>query len=596
MIDITDKKLCCGCNACADACHADAISFDTDNEGFWYPKVDTQRCTNCGLCEKVCPIINVSALKKNDLEQSECYVAVNKNLDVVFDSTSGGIFSVLAEAVYKEKGFVGGAVFTEDFSVKHYISNVPEDLNQIRSSKYLQSNLSGFYRQVKGLVTQGEKVLVCGSPCQMAALRAYLRKDYPNLLIVDYICRGINSPKVWHKYLDSFEERYGSKVIYCKAKSKEFGWRKLTQKVILANGRHCYETRDQSNYMKGYLRTGVFCRPSCYECRFKGFPRMADITLADFWGIEKIDKTLDKYLGNSLVMLNSQKGKMFFEQLKDDIDSIQVPFSSIEAGNRSLRLSVPPSKVDRQQFFSDLDKMSFDELSRKYIQQKETRKQWAKRELKYVTDICRATQLRPKPLFQFLRLNSLREILRGDVIVPTPHTIIDFAKGSHIIKHGMSVIGGKKFMGAHLETRLLVERGATLQFDGPTSIAYGAHIEVREGATLRFGGYGSTNIGAIISCAERIDIGAHVRFGRNITVIDNNEGHHSNKPDLLRNGPVIIGEKCWLCESCTIMPDVRIGDGAVIGAQAIVTADIPGHTLSVGSPAKVIKHDVLWKY
>ena len=244
MISIQNKKDCCGCNACGDVCPVGAISFQTDKEGFWYPSVDTGKCIDCGLCEKVCPVINVSALKRNDLLQSLCYAAEHKNLEVVFDSTSGGLFSALAEEVYKMKGYVGGAVYGQDFkSVCHIISNDRKDLVRLRSSKYLQSNLEGFYNKVKELVSSGERVLLCGTPCQMAALRAFLGKDYENLLIVDFICRGINSPKVWEKYLDSFEERYGSKVVWAKSKCKELGWRNLTQKVILEDGRHIYEPK-----------------------------------------------------------------------------------------------------------------------------------------------------------------------------------------------------------------------------------------------------------------------------------------------------------------------------------------------------------------
>lgn len=290
MINIQNKVDCCGCNACGDVCPKQAISYKTDNEGFWYPEVDMEKCIDCGLCEKVCPIINVKDLKKNDLPESICYAAEHKNLEVVFDSTSGGLFSALADIMYKSGGYVGGAVFNEDFkSVRQYISNNKQDLPRLRSSKYLQSSLNGFFSKVRDLLKADEHVLVCGSPCQMAALRAFLRKDYENLIIADYICRGINSPKVWGKYIDSFEERYGHKVVYAKAKSKEYGWRNLTQKVILDNGKSYFETREQSNFTKGYLRTGVYCRPSCYDCKFKGYPRISDITLADFWGIEKVN-------------------------------------------------------------------------------------------------------------------------------------------------------------------------------------------------------------------------------------------------------------------------------------------------------------------
>lgn len=597
MVQIVEKSKCCGCNACGDICPKDAILFKTDIEGFWYPEVNTDLCIDCGLCEKVCPVININRLKKNDLPQSICYAAEHKNLEVVFDSTSGGLFSALADIMYLNKGFVGGAVFEEDFSVKQFISSDKKDLPKLRSSKYLQSNFEGFYREVRDLLKSGEKVLVCGSPCQMAALRAFLRKDYENLIIADYICRGINSPKVWKKYLDSYEERYGSKVVYCKAKSKEYGWRNLTQKVILANGKHCYETYAQSNFTKGYLHTGVYCRPSCYDCQFKGYPRIADITLADFWGIEKIDKSLEKNLGTSLVMINSKKGESYFEHVKSRIKYIPVPFDSIEAGNRSLNLSVDPPKVNREQFFDDLDKMSFLEVAEKYIQpQGKTSKQKIKSVLGGIRRILVCTRCSPCTLFKLLRYNRISEILTNRCIIPTPYTILQIDKGSHVAKSGTLILGNKKFSKSKLETRLLVNSGGKLQIEGNAVIGYGSDIEIFPGAELVLKSGVSTNINCTIICGEKIVIGTNVKIGRNVTIRDNNGDHYINRQGYKNTRPVIIGDKVWLCEGCTIMPGVKIGDGAIVGANAFVTGHVPAHTVVSGNPAVIVDENVLWKY
>lgn len=597
MIDIKNKIDCCGCNACGDACSHQAITFKTDNEGFWYPEVDEEKCNDCHLCEKVCPIINVKELKKNDLPQSICYAAEHKNIEVVFDSTSGGLFSALADIMYKNGGYVGGAVFNEDFSVSQYISNDKADLPRLRSSKYLQSHLDGFYKQVRDLLKAGENVLVCGSPCQMAALRAFLRKDYDNLIIADYICRGINSPKVWRKYLDSFEERYGSKVVYCKAKSKEYGWRNLTQKVILANGKHCYETKDQSNFTKGYLRTGVYCRPSCYDCKFKGYPRISDITLADFWGIENVNSSMEKNLGTSLVMINSQKGVSYFEKVKKRINYVEVPFESIEAGNRSLNLSVDPPKVDRKQFFEDLDKMSFLQIADKYITpSKPSWKRVVYDLLKYTYVVCKQTQLKPKPIFQLFKYNSLSEIAHRNILLPTPYCSIDIKKGAKIIKNGILILGHKKLKKSKLETRLFLDKGAVLQYKDNTTIGYGSDIEVFTNAILSFGGGGATNIGATIICGERIDIGKNTMLGRHITIRDNNGSHYMNRQGYKNSRPVIIGDKVWLTEQCTVMPGVKIGDGAIVGALSLVIRNIPAYSMASGHPAEIIDEDILWKY
>lgn len=599
MINIHNKVDCCGCNACGDVCSKQAISYKIDNEGFWYPEVDMEKCINCGLCEKVCPILNVKDLKKNDFLYSICYAAEHKNLEVVFDSTSGGLFSALADIMYKKGGYVGGAIFNEDFSVRQYISNKKDDLPKLRSSKYLQSNFEGFYTLVRDLVKNGEKVLVCGSPCQMAALRAFLRKDYENLIIADYICRGTNSPKVWRKYLDSYEERYGSKVVYCKAKSKEYGWRNLTQKIILENGKAYYETKDQNNYTKGYLRTNVYCRPACYDCKFKGFPRIADITLADFWGIEKINSNLDKNLGTSLIMVNSKKGAAYFEEVKKRINYFEMPFDKSIAGNQALIKSLPPSKVDREAFFSDLEKYSFIELAKKYNFADEKPKNFKQKivaVIKLMLTVRSYTQLNIKALFQFFKYNSFSEVLKGNMMIPTPHTVIDLQKGGKIEKKGISIIGIKRTSKSKIETRIIVEKGATLYLGPNTRIMYGSDIEVFKNATLIWKGEGGCNINGTVICADNIEIGKGVMMGRNVTIRDNNGGHYLNRSGYKNTRPVIIGDKVWLCEQCIIMPGVKIGDGAIVSACSFVINKVPTNAMVSGNPAKIVDTDVLWKY
>lgn len=601
MINITNKVDCCGCNACGDICPKDAITFETDIEGFWYPKVDRDKCVDCGLCEKTCPIINIDALKHNDIPQSICYAAEHKNLEVVFDSTSGGAFSALADIMYKNGGYVGGAVFNEDFSVRQYLSNDKEDLSRLRSSKYLQSRFDGFYRQVQDLLKAGEQILVCGSPCQMAALRAFLRKDYENLIIADYICRGVNSPKVWRKYLVSFEERYGHKVVYCKAKSKEYGWRNLTQKVILDNGKAYYETKSQNNFTKGYLQTNAYCRPSCYACKFKGYPRISDITLADFWGIEQVEPSLNKNLGTSLIMINSRKGEKYFERVKPRLNCVQVSFEESTRGNPALTKSINPPRVDRQAFFQDLDSMTFLQIAEKYIHPNTSWKHRMKEKYyplaRYLFKVVKNINWSPYALCKVFRHNTLKEIWEGHTLIPTPHTKVCIHKQATVNKKASVVLGDKgRYKRSSLETRLYVDRGGTLNIDGEVSIGYGADIEVFSGATLTFKGGGGSNIGLTVICGEKIEIGRDVMMGRHVTIRDNNGGHYLNRAGYKNSRPVIIGDKAWLCEGCTIMPGVKIGDGAIVGAHAFVVSNVPAHAMVSGNPAIVVDENVLWKY
>ena len=602
MINIIDKKDCCGCNACGDACGHDAIIFKTDVEGFWYPEVDKDKCVDCGLCEQVCPQLHVSELKHNDFEQPECHAAIHKNIEIRFDSTSGGMFTALAEIMYKAGGYVGGAIYNDDFSARHFISNEKKDLEALRSSKYLQSDASGFYKSVRTLLKQGEKVLVCGTPCQMAALRAFLHKDYDNLIIADFICRGVNSPKVFRKYLDYLEERSGSKVVYLKSKNKELGWRQLTSKVVFANKKVLYETKDSSYFTIGYLRTNVFCRPSCYECQFKGFPRMADITIADFWGAEHaVGKELDNDLGTSLVMLNSQKGKDYFESVKGQVIEKKISFESILKGNPALISSLNPPLVDRQAFYEDLNKMPFNELARKYMDAPLTWKRQVKNVLCFLLSVRKASGLNFRTYYQNIKYNFFcreveNNILKGQYLLIFKHTILVIRPKARVRLNGILTLGWKKLPSSRIETRFLIEKNAEVVVDDNFDIIYGSAIEVFAGAKLHIGGKGGGNLNLTIICNEHISLGKYAMLGRNVTIRDNNGGHYIARRGYRNSRPVVIGQHAWLCEGCTVMAGSKIGDGAIIGAHALVAGYVPSFSMVAGNPAQIVDEEVFWKY
>lgn len=611
MINIQNKVDCCGCNACGDACAHGAISFITDNEGFWYPEVDTTKCTDCHLCEKVCPIINIDKLKKNDFKEPICYAAVHKNYEVRFDSTSGGLFSAFAEKFYRDKGYIGGAIYNEDWSVRQYISAEKSDLPKLRSSKYQQSNFTGFYRQVRELLKKGEKVLVCGGPCQMAALRSFLGyKDYDNLLILDYVCRGTNSPMISRKFNDYLEAKHNSKIVYKKAKNKELGWKNLTLKNIYANGDNEYITKEANPFTRGYLGTGVFCRTSCYECRFKGFPRIADITLADFWGIEKIDPSMFDNIGTSLVLINNEKGKRFFEAIEQKLKTVKLPYETALAGNPSILQPLQKAKIDRDAFFKDAQTMDFRQLSDKYFpdgRQQLSLKRKVKSVLKIAKEVLTYTSwwsIAPKWKFvyyNFLRNNIKTNILKGAYFLPSSHSVINISKKSKVTLNARFRFGRKRIKGSQLESRLLIEDGATVEINSNFGTMYGSDVEIFKGAILKVGGaefdtHGGSNINFTLICGNKIEIGYHVMMGRNVTIRDNNGGHYLSMQGYKESQPVKIGNHVWLCEGCTIMPGAKIGDGSIIGAGSVVYGHIPPYSLVFGNPAKVIQTNTYWKY
>lgn len=362
MIKILRKEDCVGCGACVDVCYRHAISWKIDDEGFWYPDTDLYKCTDCGLCETVCPVINSEKLNKTNIDAPAVYAAYHKDPKTRFSSTSGGLYSAFAEQMIEQQGYIGGAVWTHNLQAKQIVSNKPEDLIRLRGSKYFQSDSTGLFIEIKSLLNKGEKVLICGCPCQMAAIRSYLKKDYPNLLILDFICNSINSPKVFKKYIKNLESQYGSRVISYHPKSKEYGgWHNFAFKATFEDGQVYAKKKTDDDFTHCFIGSHVAARPCCFECRFKKIPRVADITIADFWGIEKINPEMDSPNGTSLVIINNSKGENFFEQIKDKIIYTKQTLEEASYSNLNLYRNIPPSAVDRKIFFNLLNYNGFSE-------------------------------------------------------------------------------------------------------------------------------------------------------------------------------------------------------------------------------------------
>ena len=321
MINITDKEKCNACTACTSICVRGCITMHEDNEGFLYPKVDQSLCNNCGLCEIVCPIIHQRpSVPISNLDIYACY---NKNDEIRRLSSSGGIFTLLSEKVLVEGGVVFGSCFDHNFSVKHDFTENNHELEIFRGSKYLQSRIEDNYQKTEKFLKEGRKVLFSGTPCQIAGLKNYLRKDYKNLITVDFACHGVPSPKVFRIYLEqSFLKNKNEKIKDIKFRDKSEGWKKFNFAITMQDkNKYCRtikERLDTNVYMKGFLNN-LYLRPSCYVCQVKSFSSGSDITIADFWGIEKIHPEMDDDKGTSLAIINTEEGREFFNIIKESL-------------------------------------------------------------------------------------------------------------------------------------------------------------------------------------------------------------------------------------------------------------------------------------
>ncbi len=606
MINIIRKEDCCGCNACGDICPKEAIFFETNSEGFWYPKVNKEKCIDCNLCEKVCPLLHKEEYKsQGGYDTPKTYSLVHKNIEVRFDSTSGGAFSALAEEVYKQGGFVGGAIYNEDWSVSQYLSSTKSDLPQLRSSKYLQSHLNGFYKAVKEALKTEKPVLVCGSPCQMAAMYRYLQKPYDNLIIVDFICRGIASPLFFKKWIDFLEKKHASKAVFYKAKSKELGWRKLSTRIEYANGETDIIAGNDNPWLKMQYKVPEICRPSCFDCPFKGFPRTSDITIGDLWA-EKgaIDQSLDGDLGTSIVFANNEKGEAFLQRSLKKVEYQSFPYETAAKGNYHLEHPVKHSSHNREVFFADLTE-SFDKCIDKYIPEFHNKKIFLKSKIKNVLrflwrlkKVCgwNIGTLCKNIWYNIFSKKIKCSILKGNFFIVDKNCTIQIHSRGRLILDSALHFGNKRVKGSSLDSRLLIEDGGVMHIHGGEySIAYGADIEVFKNATLEIGGGIGANIGLTIICGNKITIGRNSGCGRNVTIRDNNGGHAISIRGYKDSLPVTIKDHVWLTESCTIMPGSVIETGAIIGARSVVSGHIPGSCIVSGDPAKVVEKNVYWK-
>ena len=367
MIKLCDKNLCNGCGACFVACPAQAIEMKCSDEGFPHPEVILGKCVGCGICEKSCPVMT----PKKSHGQTKAFGAYNKNDLIRAESSSGGVFTLLAQQVLGEGGVVYGAAFTPDFkAVKHIAVEKEEDLSDLRGSKYVQSQAFSVFSEVKKHLKEGRKVLFSGTPCQVEGLRGYLAKRYDNLLCVDIICHGVPSQKVWQKYIEEQENQAGARVTKVSFTDKTKGWNNRSIKLCFDNGKQKITSHSNDSFMKAFS-ANISLRESCSDCVAKKVNRLSDITIADFWGVNRLSPGLYDNKGTSLLLVHNEKGEAALEEIKDKLNlsytQVQTALSCNGAATHSAE-----AHPKRSEFFSSLDSESFDSIVTRLVKTKKT--------------------------------------------------------------------------------------------------------------------------------------------------------------------------------------------------------------------------------
>ncbi len=366
-----DKFECYGCTLCRDICPVGAITMQEDTEGFVYPVIDKGKCIDCKLCEKKC-IYRHNTKMSGILDSPKVYAAINKNKDSLMKSASGGMFTPLYENIIADGGCVVGVRYDSNMNAVYDIAETIEQCEKFRGSKYLAPTFGVEIRQrIKEKLDSGVKVLFSGNPCQSSALKKYLGKEYDNLFIVEIICHGLASPKVFRRYISYLENKYDSKVTNFEFRNKSNGWDKSTIKVSLENGKELYEIAKYNNYNRAFANMAI-CRPGCHNCEFGGNLGNSDMVIGDYWGIDNVMPDINKNnTGVSVLMINTVKGLDMFDKIKDNIDFYESNYKDAFIANHKFPMKL---SLRRYRLMREIDDMDVDKLLRKYNQFKNKKK------------------------------------------------------------------------------------------------------------------------------------------------------------------------------------------------------------------------------
>lgn len=344
MPRLASKEYCTGCTACASACPKACIAMTEDKNGFLYPIINADACIACGLCEKACPVM--TPLKTGENEP-KAYAANSTDEKMRLVSSSGGVFTEIAKAILAHGGAVFGAAYGERYEVVHIRVETEEDLAKLRGAKYAQSDLRGVFADVKDCLKQGRKVLFSGTPCQVGGLKAYLGEDNGNLLTVDFVCHSVPSPMAWHEYVKyrAEQDNGGELPASINLRSKVTGWSRFqySNLFVYANDDNHIAKSDESLYMKLFVG-GYISRESCASCKFKGYNRVSDLTIGDFWGIWDIIPEMDDNKGTSVVFVQSKRGGEFLTQITQNIILRPVTLEEATRHNQAMLKCARPNE------------------------------------------------------------------------------------------------------------------------------------------------------------------------------------------------------------------------------------------------------------
>ena len=566
--------MCCGCGACYTACPHKAISMRYDNEGFEYPFINVDVCVDCGLCKKVCPVIQYD----NRREQREAnnstlvgYAARNKNLSQRLISSSGSIFPPIAEWIIKKGGIVVGTAYDNNYNTKHLVIDSVDDLKFIQGSKYLQckADISTF-KQIRDELKKERLVFYSGMACQVEGLKSYLIKDYENLYTADLICMGIPSPIVWQKYIKAFFD--GEEIQSINFKEKSNGWNSFSF-CVETNKRVFKESGMRNLYLQSMFRTWNI-RPSCFSCPFKKITRLSDFTLADCWGANSIVPQLDDNKGLSSVIVHSEKGYKLWNELSNSIDFVEIPIEEISKGNSNLVSNKNPSGK-RNLFYTKLNKNPREA----FVELCTVRDDSIINKIKQIVkNYChmKISKVFSKQ-FWIIKWSYYRETFAYDLQFNASF------RGEEKLSYSEKNSNEIRYIKCYRKAQ--AARGTIWyyiwyyrrlkNYSIKTGIGLYENLNIPKG--LIIGHAGTIVINGAASFSENIMLTHGVTIGRDL------RGKRAGTPTFGKN-------VCIRCNS-TVVGKIVVGDDVLIAPNTFVNFDVPSHSIVIGNPASIHHRD-----
>lgn len=354
-----NSDYCCGCAACASICAHKAITMVEDERGFIVPSIDENKCVDCGLCSKVCDFKKEKQTERNTLH---AYSLIHNDEKIVNKSTSGGAFTALSNVILNEGGVIVGAVMDEDFSIHHVITSDSEIRDKMRGSKYVQSYMGSIYIELRKLLKDGKKVMFTGTPCQCAAVKSFFADKYDNLYIVGFLCHGVPNNKMFKEHIKFLENQYGKKIVGFTFREKRYGWNSYNNNNN-NNADGTIGTRWINQAFYNFFIGDLSLREGCFNCKYRSQHRSSDITIADFWGIEKLIGKRN-HTGVSMVLTNSSKGESLLKKTKTASAIREYPYSNIAY---RIPLTTYPHPKDYKIFWKTYETEGYSELVNRFF-------------------------------------------------------------------------------------------------------------------------------------------------------------------------------------------------------------------------------------